>query len=81
MEAGKTKTRFDMEQEIMTAWQVLDDIKMLSARAGTTQEDWDAVHRLYQIRFETLFETFENLIHGTIAAKKLIRLLRLNLLT
>jgi hypothetical protein len=62
MEAGKTKTRFDMEQEIMQAWQVLDDIKMLSARAGTTQEDWDAVYRLYQIRFETLFETFENLI-------------------
>jgi len=41
---------------------VLDDIKMLSARAGTTQEDWDAVTRLYQIRFETLFETFEQLI-------------------
>ncbi len=58
------KTRFDMEQEIMTAWQVLDDIKMLSAREGTTQEDWDAVGRLYQIRFETLFETFENLIHN-----------------
>ena len=62
MEAGNTKTRFDMEQEIMQAWQVLDDIKMLSARAGTTQEDWDAVGRLYQIRFETLFETFEQLI-------------------
>jgi hypothetical protein len=62
MEAGKTKTRFDMEQEIMQAWQVLDDIKMLSAREGTTQEDWDAVYRLYQIRFETLFETFEQLI-------------------
>ena len=62
MEVGNTKTRFDMEQEIMQAWQVLDDIKMLSARAGTTQEDWDAVSRLYQIRFETLFETFENLI-------------------
>ena len=61
MEVGKT--RFDMEQEIMTAWQVLDDVKMLSARAGTTQEDWDAVNRLYQIRFETLFETFEQLIH------------------
>lgn len=67
MEAGKTKTRFDMEQEIMQAWQVLDDIKMLSARAGTTKEDWDAVYRLYQIRFETLFETFEQLIKaGTI---------------
>jgi hypothetical protein len=62
MEAGNTKTRFDMEQEIMTAWQVLDDIRMLSARDSTTKEDWDAVHRLYQIRFETLFETFEQLI-------------------
>ena len=67
MEAGKTKTRFDMEQEIMQAWQVLDDIRMLSAREGTTKEDWDAVVRLYQIRFETLFETFEQLIRaGTI---------------
>ena len=67
MEAGNTKTRFDMEQEIMTAWQVLDDIKMLSAREGTDKEDWDAVVRLYQIRFETLFETFEQLIKsGTI---------------
>ena len=62
MEAGKTKTRFDMEQEIMQAWQVLDDIKLLSTREGTTKEDWDAVTRLYQIRFETLFETFEQLI-------------------
>ena len=67
MEAGNTKTRFDMEQEIMTAWQVLDDIKMLSAREGTEKADWDAVVRLYQIRFETLFETFERLIKaGTI---------------
>ena len=63
MEAGKTKTRFEMEQEIMQAWQVLDDIKMLSARESTEKADWDAVVRLYQIRFETLFETFENLIH------------------
>jgi len=56
-----------MEQEIMQAWQVLDDIKLLSARAGTTKEDWDAVTRLYQIRFETLFETFEHCIKtGTV---------------
>ncbi len=51
-----------MEQEIMQAWQVLDDIKMLSAREGTDRADWDAVTRLYQIRFETLFETFEQMI-------------------
>jgi hypothetical protein len=67
MEAGNTKTRFDMEQEIMQVWQVLDDIKLLSAREGTTKEDWDAVCRLYQIRFETLFETFEHCIKtGTV---------------
>ena len=51
-----------MEQEIMQVWQVLDDIKLLSTREGTDQADWDAVTRLYQIRFETLFETFEQLI-------------------
>ena len=51
-----------MEQEIMQAWQVLDDIRMLSTRDSTTKEDWDAVIRLYQIRFETLFETFEQMI-------------------
>ena len=62
MEPGNTKTRFDMEQEIMQAWQVLDDIKMLKARNETVDEDWEAVIRLYQIRFETLFETFEHLI-------------------
>jgi hypothetical protein len=62
MEAGNTKTRFDMEQEIMQVWQVLDDIKLLSTREGTDQADWDAVTRLYQIRFETLFETFEQMI-------------------
>jgi hypothetical protein len=67
MEAGNTKTRFDMEQEIMQAWQVLDDIQLLSARENTTKEDWDAVTRLYQIRFETLFETFEHCIKtGTV---------------
>jgi hypothetical protein len=66
MEAGNTKTRFDMEQEIMQAWQVLDDIKILSARKGTGREDWDAVTRLYNIRFETLFETFEQMIKARV---------------
>ena len=51
-----------MEQEIMQVWQVLDDIKLLSTREGTEKADWDAVTRLYQIRFETLFETFEQMI-------------------
>ena len=55
-----------MEQEIMQVWQVLDDIKLLSAREGTDQADWDAVHRLYQIRFETLFETFEQMIKDSV---------------
>ena len=56
-----------MEQEIMQAWQVLDDIRMLSARADTEKADWDAMARLYQIRFETLFETFEHCIKtGTV---------------
>lgn len=67
MEAGNTKTRFDFEQEIMQAWHVLDDIKMLNSHEGTEKEDWDALCRLYNIRFETLFETFEHCIkNGTV---------------
>jgi hypothetical protein len=67
MAAGNTKNRFDFEQEIMQAWHVLDDIKMLNSHEGTTKEDWDALCRLYNIRFETLFETFEQQIKaGTI---------------
>lgn len=60
----KPKDRFDLEQEIMGCWQICDD---LDAVAGSiTDEDTKnlllGVKRLYQIRFDKLFNTFEDCI-------------------
>lgn len=61
--------RFDLEQQIMNCWNVVDDIKMVQAmndlRALSEDEMANALlglQTLYQMKFEVLFNTFENLI-------------------
>ena len=58
------KTRFNLEQDIMNCWQIVDD---LDAVAGSiTDEDTKnlllGVKKLYQIKFEKLFSTFEDVV-------------------
>jgi hypothetical protein len=53
------KDRFDLEQEIMQCWNVVDDLKLLSEKNKLTNEHVDAIIALYTVKFETLFETFE----------------------
>ncbi len=62
--------RFDLEQDIMNCWQVVDDLKTLSRRyldGAEMSEDEVAnvligIESLYQIKFEQLFGTFEQCI-------------------
>ena len=61
--------RFDLEQQIMNCWNVVDDIKMVQAmndlRALSEDEMANALlglQTLYQMKFEVLFNTFENMI-------------------
>ena len=62
-----SKTRFDLEQEILYCWNIVDDIKLihnhhLDKRKLTDDELSNVLiglQELYQIKFETLFETFE----------------------
>lgn len=56
--------RFDLETEIMNAWCVVDDIKIIKEKCidDVTEERLDAVLTLYQMKFEKLFFTFETLI-------------------
>jgi hypothetical protein len=61
--------RFDLEQQIMNCWNIVDDIKALSAitdhRATTEDEVQNyllGLATIYQVKFETLFHTFENCI-------------------
>lgn len=63
------KTRFDLEEQIMDCWGVVDDIKSLyyinDIRELTEDERANALLGLmtvYQIKFELLFNTFEQLI-------------------
>lgn len=67
--------RFDLEQEIMNCWQIVDDLKTLTKRYmdGATPMTEDEVanvliglEHLYQMKFEQLFETFELCIKNNV---------------
>lgn len=62
--------RFDLEQDIMNCWQVVDDLKAFSKRyldgKQMTEDEVSNIliglYSLYQVKFENLFETFEQCI-------------------
>ena len=64
------RSRFDLEQDIMNCWSVVDDIKelnrcMLDRRKMTDDGVGNyllGLETIYQVKFERLFETFEMLI-------------------
>lgn len=63
------KNRFDMEQEIMDCWHIIDDVKTLSGAWDTLTEDQKqniliGIRDLYSCKFEQLFETFESLVNN-----------------
>jgi len=63
----KEKSRFDLEQEIMGCWNIVDDLKILTGRWDSLSEDEKlniliGLSNLYQLKFDVLFSTFENCI-------------------
>ena len=62
--------RFDLEQDIMNCWQVVEDLKTFSRRyldgPKMTEDDvaniMIGIESLYQIKFEQMFNTFEQCI-------------------
>ena len=61
--------RFDLEQGIMNCWNVVDDIEAVRdffAKNDALDKDvadaLNGLKTLYQIKFETLFSTFETLV-------------------
>ena len=58
------KDRFDLEQDIMNCWNVCDDLKMLLDSEGYDNDDIEALARVYQKRFEALWQTFEDCIQN-----------------
>lgn len=63
------KDRFDLEQEIMKAWTVCDDLDLLLEHVLERDIDLDTISNallglrtMYHMKFETLFDTFAYLV-------------------
>jgi len=56
--------RFDLEQDIMNCWSVCDDLNMLLKSNGYDNSDIEAISRVYQRKFEALWQTFEDCIQN-----------------
>ena len=65
------KNRFDFEQEIMACWNIVEELKVL--HEGVLERDLTSdqvsnilsgMTELYQMKFEILFETFEQLVRN-----------------
>jgi hypothetical protein len=54
--------RFDLEQQIMQCWNVVEDITLLTKLEGVKKEDYQALARIYEIKFNSMFDTFSKLI-------------------
>ncbi len=53
--------RFDLEQQILDCWGIVDDLNRAPVNAYTK-----ALQVVYQEKFEHLFNTFEQLVHKRI---------------
>jgi len=58
----KTRDRFDLEQEIMECWKVVNDIQMYVEQGAQTQ-DFKVLAEYYERKFDRLWNTFEQLVH------------------
>ncbi len=54
--------RFDFEQEIMHCWHVTDDIEAFANREDITKEQWLALAKVYEVKFNVLWDHFEQMI-------------------
>jgi hypothetical protein len=57
----KTVDRFDLEQQIMTCWGMVDDLRQF-ADSGATTDELRALAKVYDRKFDILFETFSTMI-------------------
>ena len=61
-EQTTARTRFDLEQEILECWKAVNDINMLVEK-GASPESFKVLADYYELKFDRLWDTFENLVH------------------
>ena len=57
----KTVDRFDLEQQIMQCWSMVDDLRAF-ANSGADTDELRALSKVYDRKFNIMFETFSTMI-------------------
>ena len=57
----KTVDRFDLESQIMACWTMVDDLRAF-ANSGADTDELRALSKVYDRKFDILFETFSTMI-------------------
>jgi hypothetical protein len=60
-QVAKTVDRFDLEQQIMQCWSMVDDLRAF-ANSGADTDELRALSKVYDRKFDILFETFSTMI-------------------
>lgn len=55
--------RFDLEQEILECWKVVNDIEVW-ADQESNPDDFRVLAQYYEHKFKRLWDTFEKLVHN-----------------
>lgn len=65
-DVGSGLDRFDLEQQILNCWNIIDDIKLVNESEMVTHEDlneyMNALTTMYNVKFNKMFDTFSILI-------------------
>jgi hypothetical protein len=57
----RTVDRFDLESQIMSCWTMVDDLRAF-ANSGADTDELRALSKVYDRKFDILFETFSTMI-------------------
>ena len=57
----KTVDRFDLESQIMACWSMVDDLRAF-ANSGADTDELRALSKVYDRKFDILFETFSTMV-------------------
>ena len=56
-----TTDRFELEEQILAAWHIIDDIRLLR-KMGAGAGDMNALATVYDYKFKRMWATFESLV-------------------
>ena len=58
----KTRDRFDLEQEILQCWNIVDDITQY-VESGASAAEFKILSQYYERKFDRLWDTFGSTVH------------------